>query len=179
MYPYLRFAWVGLRALASRRLDPLAETALPMRVWPQDADMYFHLNNGRYLTLMDLGRLDWGTRNGLLQAAWRAGWLPLAGGATIRFRRAIHFMQGFELRTRIAGYDEKWFYLEQRFLVGGSPAATALVRILFKNAGGNATPAEILRLAGVDAPPPALPEAVKLWIAADGALAATPKKEEP
>ena len=29
-----------------------------MRVWPNDLDTNAHMNNGRYLTLMDLGRFD-------------------------------------------------------------------------------------------------------------------------
>ena len=37
-----------------------------MRVWPNDLDTNAHMNNGRYLTLMDLGRFDLMTQCGLV-----------------------------------------------------------------------------------------------------------------
>jgi acyl-CoA thioesterase FadM len=39
-------------------LDLLGESVVRFRVWPGDLDFNLHMNNGRYLTLMGLGRLD-------------------------------------------------------------------------------------------------------------------------
>ena len=39
--------------------------ASPFRVWPHDLDTSLHMNNGRYWTLMDLGRADLMIRSGL------------------------------------------------------------------------------------------------------------------
>ncbi len=35
---------------------------IPLMVWPQDIDPFLELNNGRYVTLLDLGRYGFGTR---------------------------------------------------------------------------------------------------------------------
>ena len=43
-----------------RPLSPIGildQDALQMRVWPNDIDFNFHMNNARYLSLMDFGRM--------------------------------------------------------------------------------------------------------------------------
>ena len=45
------------------------------------------MNNGRYLTLMDLGRADLVIRSGLWRAVLRHGWAPVVSAVKIRFRR--------------------------------------------------------------------------------------------
>lgn len=51
-------------AKMGRRLKPLDTSVLKMRTWPGDLDINFHMNNGRYLTLMDLGRFNLTIRSG-------------------------------------------------------------------------------------------------------------------
>jgi len=46
-------AW---RATPFRSTDDVSR--VHARVWPTDLDLSLHVNNGRYLTLMDLGRSD-------------------------------------------------------------------------------------------------------------------------
>ncbi len=48
------------------RLGPLEESVLKLRVWPVDLDVNLHMNNGRYLSVMDLNRVDVILRTGLL-----------------------------------------------------------------------------------------------------------------
>ena len=55
-----------------------------MRVWPNDLDTNAHMNNGRYLTLMDLGRFDLMTQCGLVGVVLRQRWFPIAGFAVRR-----------------------------------------------------------------------------------------------
>ena len=47
---------------------------LPLRVLPNDLDTNLHLNNGRYLTLMDLGRVDLMLRMGVMGELRRRRW---------------------------------------------------------------------------------------------------------
>ena len=42
-----------------RPLGLLDTSELPGRVWPMDLDTNLHMNNGRYLSLMDLGGSTW------------------------------------------------------------------------------------------------------------------------
>ena len=42
--------------LVGPRLDPLGRSIVSFRVWPNDLDINIHMNNGRYLTIMDIVR---------------------------------------------------------------------------------------------------------------------------
>ena len=56
---WFRLAFLILSSVFRPKIDPVAETShLRFRVWPHDLDTSMHLNNGRYWTLMDLGRAD-------------------------------------------------------------------------------------------------------------------------
>ena len=112
---FLRTLLVLVRALRAPRRDVLAESVLRFRVRPGDLDVNVHMNNGRYLALMDLGRFDVIVRAGLYRPRSHARRWPLIGSAMIRFRRSLQPFSRFELRTRVLGWDERWFVFEQRF----------------------------------------------------------------
>lgn len=159
----LRFLWTMIRARFRERLGPMDESLLRLRVWPNDIDVNLHLNNGRYLTIMDLGRMDLVARSGILGQALRRRWYPLVGSAAIRFIRSLDPFQLYELRTRILGWDEKWFYLEQRFERDGNPVAIGWIQGLFRGKDGNVPPRELLRMAGSELESPPLPDWVNQW----------------
>jgi hypothetical protein len=53
---WLRLFWLALALLWRRKLDPRHDVSrLTFRVLPTDLDLNGHMNNGRYLTIMDLG----------------------------------------------------------------------------------------------------------------------------
>jgi acyl-CoA thioesterase FadM len=161
-----RMLKVLLAAVLGSRLAPLGESVVHFRVWPNDLDVNLHMNNGRYLTVMDLGRLDLMIRAGLGTAILKRGWRPMVGAAVIRFRRALAPFERYELRTRIVGWDEKWFWLEQRFERAGELVAAGAVKGLFRNAKGNAPTAEVLDVLGASEPPQ-IPEWILAWQRAD------------
>lgn len=68
--------------------------------------------------------------------------------------------QKYRLRSRVVGWDHKWFYMEQRFEVGETLAASAVVKGLFRGSEGNLQPIEVLETLGHD--PQASPEAALL-----------------
>lgn len=134
------------------------EHVLRFRTWPHDLDVNLHMNNGRYLTLMDLGRTQLMIRLGFAGRILKSGWMPVVGTAHLRFRRSLKPWRTFELRTRVVAWDEKWFFLEQGFYCRGELMATGLVKGLFRRKGGTVPTAEILRNArGGDAPPGPIP----------------------
>lgn len=128
---WFRLLWLLLQQPFRPQLGALDTSVLNLRVWPSDLDPNLHMNNGRYLALMDLGRLDLVLRIGLGRVCWQRGWRPVAGAVSIRFRRPLNPLAHFSLRTRILGWDEKWFYLEQVFMTGDIEAAQAVFRGLF------------------------------------------------
>ena len=56
--PIVRLAKTLVTAPFRSRLRPTDASTVHFLVWPNDLDMNRHMNNGRYLTLMDLGRFD-------------------------------------------------------------------------------------------------------------------------
>ncbi|HET7025029.1 MAG TPA: thioesterase family protein [Gemmatimonadales bacterium] len=159
-------------AAVCRRSDlrPFDPSRLGLRVLPTDLDPNWHVNNGRYLTLMDLGRIDLVIRIGFLRVVFRHRWMPVLGGAVIRFQRPLALWQRYDLVTRFLGWDEKWMYFEQRFESAGKVYALAFVRALFRGRDGSVPSAEALRAGGIDGTSPTLPDAVLRWREVDAAL---------
>jgi acyl-CoA thioesterase FadM len=153
------------RSLAGGSADPLAEVRLSMRAWPVDVDTYLHVNNGRYLTLMDFGRFAHSIRTGLMGVMLRNRWRPILGAATVQFRRELLPFQRFDLITRLVAWDEKWFYIEQRFERDGEVYARGQVRGVLKRGRKTVPPAELLRAVGHEGPSPEMPAALASWIA--------------
>lgn len=160
----LRYIYTVIRSLFGPPADPLGVGVVPLRVWPFDLDPNLHLNNGRFLSLMDLGRMDLVIRCGLGRMLWKHGWRPLVASAVVRFRGSILPFQKFELQTRIASWDEKWFIMEQKFMVKGKLVAVGAIKGLFRGPDGNVPTAEVLEVGGVGgAEPPELPAWLEAW----------------
>ena len=160
----LRTLWKALTLKLRPPLDPLGTSVLVFRVWPNDLDVNIHMNNGRFLSVMDLGRFDLSFRTQLGRVMLRHRWRALVGGVTIRYRRSLDPFEAYELHTRILGWDAKWFFLEQRFLKqGGDLAAEGVVRALFRGREGNVPIAEVLSQMGYEGPALEVPESIRRW----------------
>ncbi|MFZ5876302.1 MAG: thioesterase family protein [Nitrospirota bacterium] len=165
---FVRMIRVLVAAVFGARLAPLDESAVRFRVWPNDLDINLHMNNGRYLTIMDLGRLDLMLRAGLGRAIVTRGWRPMVGTAVIRYRRGLAAFERCTLKTRIVSWDDKWFWLEQRFERDGDVVAVGVIKGLFRAPGGNVSTAEVLALLGVT-DSPRTPEGILPWQRAEAA----------
>src|SRR5262245_32054600 len=66
MYPLRRFAGVLVDALRSPKIDVLSTDTIRLEVRRGDVELA-RMNNGRYLTLMDLGRIALTLRAGFLR----------------------------------------------------------------------------------------------------------------
>lgn len=154
------------------RIGSLDDTSLSMRVWPTDLDMFLHMNNSRYLAIMDVGRMDALLRSGVFQRIRKLNWYGVVASETIRFRESLAPFAPFELRTRILGWDDRSLYYRQTFLRQGRVAAVGLVRIRFLRRGGGGTlgMAEVAAALAPDLTPPRLPDYVGTWQAAEDAF---------
>ena len=130
--------------------DVFFESRISFRVWPSDLDLNLHMNNGRYLTLMDLGRTFLMAQVGILWQLPKRRWFPVVGAVDIQYYRSLDPFQKFELVTRVLTWDEKWFYVEQRFERKGNVLAKAYVRALFLGPGGKVLPEEVVGLANIE-----------------------------
>lgn len=142
MYPFFRV--ITEMARARYFSAPLALTDPHIsqhRVLPGDLDMAVELNNGRTLTLMDLGRMPLFERTGLFRRVYGAGWFMTMAGVTVRYRRRVTLWQKMRLHSRIICWDARFFYLEQAMLrPDGLVANHALYRVAVADRGGIIAP---------------------------------------
>ena len=167
MYPIFRMAkelWKFRKSVALSILQPHISTH---RVWPWDLDVWFELNNGRTLTLFDLGRIPMAKRMGFDSVARARGWgLTVAGNST-RYRKRVTAFQRLTQVSRVVGWDTRFVYLEQSFWRGDECTTHMLLRNAFISKAGMVPPAEVLAALGQSQPSPPLPEWISDWIAAE------------
>lgn len=112
---------------------PAGVSVTRFRAWPSDLDPSMHVNNGKYLSLMDLGRLDLVVGGGLWRPVLRNGWTPVALNILIRYRREIKLFQRFRIETRLLTWNETHVVMEQVFVLeGGARDGQVAARALFK-----------------------------------------------
>src|SRR5699024_9985663 len=131
---------------------------------PVDLYVQRHMNNGRYLSILDLGRMDLMLRSGFWKQVTDAGWYPVVAGQSITYRRSLTLGQKFDVATRVIGYDERWIFMEQVFRRGGTVIADGIVRARFlRTSGGSVDVQEVLDLIGEVPEHLVLPEWVQDW----------------
>lgn len=154
-------------------LSPMAVARISLRTLPTDIDILLHMNNGRYLSLFDLGRWDLMVRTGLFDAMKRMGWYAVVSSETITFRKSLELWQRFTVETRFIGHDDKAMYMEHRAVVDGEVFARAIVRArMLKRSGGTVTHEEFFAAVGRPDETPDVAEWIHEW-AASSALPPT------
>lgn len=145
------------------------ETILRFRVWPTDLDYQWHMNNGKYFSLMDLGRFDMLLRTGFIRVMKERQWYGVVASETMRFKHSLKLWERFELRTRTIGWDEKSFYLQHTFVRRGQVVGTALVRVrcLARATNKPLSAADVAAVVSPGTVSPPLPEYVQQWQAAE------------
>lgn len=172
---WFRLFWYLVTAGTRPRLTlPQDASRLYFRVLPNDLDTSGHLNNGRYLTLMDFGRLDIMVGSGLWRAVLRYKWTPIANAVMIRFRREIRLFQRFRLESRIIAWETTTVVMEQVFIHdGGKHDGEVAARALFKGGLYDRRERRFIPIArlmgeiGVSAESPALTPEIDAFLHAD------------
>lgn len=174
---WLRLIGMLIACLWRPRIEgPLDVSRLRFTVLPHDLDTSMHMNNGRYWTMMDLGRTDLMLRSGLWRDVLKKRWTPIATGGQIRFRRELRLFERFTLETQVLAWEGARIVIEHRMLKDdGSVAAIALVQTgLYDRKQRAFVPAsELLASAGSQDNSPPIREDVAAFLAADDALKAT------
>ena len=167
MYPFFRL----FKDMAQARRAPkmgLFETHVSHHLcMPWDLDMWNELNNGRTLTLYDLGRMPLAMRTGLAGVLRRNRWGIVVAGASIRYRRRVQAFQRFEMRSRCVGWDNRFLYMDQSMWRNGECSSQVLIRGAVTSSKGMVPPERLLEALGSDAQSPPLPAWVQGWIDAD------------
>lgn len=122
-------------ALFGRKAPPVATSRLALRCVWTDCDINGHMNNSRYLALMDLGRWHYMLATGLWRFTWREKWAPVAVRVEIDYKKSLKPGDRFELETQAVSATERSVTIRQRFWLDGVLAAEARVVVLFMHRG--------------------------------------------
>lgn len=141
-------------------LDPVTRS---FRVGFRDIDFNMHINNAKYLRFMERARWDHPVQTGAFNKMWKHKLNFIVAGIEIGFIREIKLFTKFDVETRYIGWDEKYFYIEQRLLVKGKIHAYAVVKAVFTQKGKVLTPQQVMEYIPTQLQPEILPEHMDLW----------------
>lgn len=105
------------------------------RVGLFDLDLNFHMNNGRFLSVMDLARFDLLMRAGYFVKLFRNGYFPVVLSESIVFQKSLGYLNRYEVHTQLDSLDKNFFYITQKFYCKNKLVASANVRACFKKRG--------------------------------------------
>ena len=89
--------------------------------------------------------------------------VPIVGDVWGKFRRELKLFEAFEVHTRLLGWDEKWIFMEHRFISQERVVGVVIMRGLFRSAKGTIAPAEFIRELGLAEQTPAMPDWLVAW----------------
>lgn len=160
-----------LKARLRSRIGPLDESVVRYTALPHDCDLNFHLNAGRFVSFMDVSRLELIGRMRLFGPMMKRGWRPVGGGAVLRYRREVKPFERFDIRSRVVAWDEKWIYVEHIVEKNGTFCAIGHMRTVIRAKGRkeNVPPIDVIALMGERLESPPLPEFVAKWRDAEDA----------
>lgn len=166
MHLILRTLLILLNSRRRAKLSVWDPSSLPLRVQLTDIDIAMHVNNGMYLSLMDLGRFDLMIRSGVWRLMRQRGWTPVVNAETISFRRSLQLGQRYTIETRIVGSDERAIYFEQRMVCHGEIYASAHIATRLLSSRGPVPNEDIFAAFGEPPVDLVLPQWVHNWRAA-------------
>jgi acyl-CoA thioesterase FadM len=165
---YFRLIFMILRSLRSSRISPGEWIEREFRVWPGDIDINGHMNNGRYLTVVDLMLMDYFIRIGFARVMLREKWRPMSGGTVITYRKGLMPGQRYRLRFCLEGADEAWNFMRFEFLrLDGTPCAAGYMKGAAVGRNGLIANSESYAKLGQVFERRPLPQAVVHWLAAE------------
>lgn len=162
----MHFMRMLLQLLKSRRrpAQGIWETnSLPLRVLPSEIDIFMHVNNGAYFSIMDLSRLDMMVRSGVWKAMRSRNWSGVVSSETISFRKSLKLGQRYSVESTIAGYDDRAVYFEHRIVVEGEIYARAFIATRLISENGTVTSDELVEVFGPPPPDVELPDWLHDW----------------
>jgi acyl-CoA thioesterase FadM len=171
---YLRLIFTLLRAWRLPRFQVGTTLERTLRVLPNDIDINGHMNNGRYMTMVDLMLMEYFVRIGFAGVLFKQGWKPMSGGSFITYRRGLKPFQKYRLRYKIDACDEFWNFMRFEFLDGDKVCASRYMKGAAVSRDGlvaNAKGYAALKMAVL---PNAVPEAVQHWLGAEKTVITQP-----
>ena len=168
MYPFARMIWQILKYRKAPTLSVTGTHESRHICLPWDIDLWMELNNGRTLTLYDLGRIPMAYRTGLVRVLRANRWGLTVAGANVRYRRRIRMFETVSMRSRVVFWDDRFIYLEQSmWKKSGDCANHSLYRTAITGAGGLIPPAQAVQAMQADPVAPTPSDWITAWIASE------------
>ena len=170
---YFRLLYTVVCSFFGPRIAYTDIASLSLRIMPNDLDINKHLNNGRYLTLLDLASIDFFIRGGVLKKFSISGLRPIVGGSIISYRKSLSLFERCTLSMKLEAWDDRWNYFRFEFLNSQEVVSAAGY---FKGAlvskKGFLTTQELFELVGFKNRKRKLPPAISHWIESENAMMA-------
>lgn len=145
----LRMLYVLFLSLFRERIPVTAlESRLSLRTLPNDLDVNLHMNNGRYLTICDLNRVDLFIRTGLLKIMLKKKWMPMVADHTMTYKKPLKMLERFDVSLTVTHWDEKFFYMTHTFTSGERVVAEGTSKAVIRAREGVVKPAEVILAVG-------------------------------
>ncbi|MEH6834231.1 MULTISPECIES: thioesterase family protein [Falsihalocynthiibacter] len=168
MYPFFRMGKEVVKFRNAPALE-LGETHVSHHIcWPWDLDFWFELNNGRTLSIYDLGRIPLATRTGVMKTLKAQKWGLTVAGSSVRYRRRVRAFDRLEMHSRLVTWDARFIFLEQSMWYKGECTSHALFRMAITDRNGIVATDRVMTAMGVETAAPAMPEWVAAWVGAEG-----------
>lgn len=172
---WLRLLWALFRARRLPRIAPGDAIERPLRVWPGDLDLNGHMNNGRYLTVLDLLLVEYFVRSRFASVLVARGWRPMSGGAVITYRKGLKPGERYRVRFALVAADEVWNFMRFEFVRDdGTLCAAGYMKGAAVSRRGLVPNAVSYREMGLPFELLPLPQAVRHWMDAEAAVMACP-----
>src|SRR5699024_1257267 len=153
----MHFSRMLLQLLRSRRRPPQGlwdSSRLSLRVLPTEIDIFGHVNNGMYFSIMDLGRLDMMVRSGVWKTLRAKGWSGVVSAETISFRKSLKLGHRYHVDTCLTGVEWRTVFFDLRIVVADAMFSRAYVCTLLTAKTGTITREDMIEVFG--APPEGL-----------------------
>ena len=167
MYPFFRLAWQFFLYRKATALNVGETHHSTHYCLPWDLDIWLELNNGRALSIYDMGRLPMAKRSGLITVLKRCRWGMVVAGSSVRYRKRIRLFDKIKMHSRVLCFDKQFIYLEQTMWVHDICAGHALYRTAVTDTDGIVTTDRILKELGPNINLNEIPNWVSAWITAE------------
>lgn len=144
LFRFIAIVWRFRRQ--QRPLELVSQTPFTVR-W-LDCDAYRHMNNARYLAMMDLARMDHMFRSRMLDGMRQAGLKPVVVEVSIKYRRELKPGERYAVWTAVSHVESRKLVVSQRFVIGDRVHAEAECGMLFLRRGKVADAAAVQTLLG-------------------------------
>ena len=121
-----------------------SQSLLKLMTLTNDLDLNMHMNNGRFLTICDLNRMDMFFRTGLAKVMFQKRWVPIVAEHTMVYQRPLKLFEKFTVTASLTHWDDKYFYMTHEFSKNNRQVAIGTSKGLVRSKKGTISPEAVI-----------------------------------